>query len=115
MTTAQIKEVVSSYLVHGDSKRFLVEYSRLSHNIHNSKNEQAIELVNRIEGHLADVRAGIVSKAAFLDSLRSEVFTNVYGAPQVSTASSTSAFGFTWVPSWGAVASGVRFVDKQYA
>lgn len=67
---SQIREVISSYLSHSDADRFVLEFSRLSHNVHKHGDPEAIKLANQIESKLADARGGLMSKSAFLAYLR---------------------------------------------
>lgn len=66
----QIREVVSSYLSHGDADKFVLAFSALSHNIHKHGDPEAIELANKIESKMADLRGGFISKSQLIDSLR---------------------------------------------
>ena len=95
VTANQINEVVLDYLFHDDANRFLVEYSRLSYNIGERGDAVAIALVNKIETHLADVRAGVISRTAFKDALR-----NLSIPIYVSSTVTGSTFGFSSFPDW---------------
>ncbi len=70
ISAGQIREIASSYLSSGDADKFVLEFSALSHNIHKNGDAQAIELANKIESKMADLRGGFISKALFIDSLR---------------------------------------------
>lgn len=68
-SASQILEIVSAYLLHGDSDKFVLEFSAASHNIHKSASAEAVRLANEIESFLADVRGGFISKSVFLENL----------------------------------------------
>lgn len=112
VTTNQIAEVVHNYLLQPDANNFVIEFSRLSYDILEHGDPDAVKLANRIEGYLADVRAGLISKTAFADSLRALVPPPIY-AVAVITSSSTQATD--WGPSWAALAPSFQFADKQPA
>ena len=70
VSSSQIREIASSYLSHNDADRFVIEFARLSYNINKNGHAEAIELANKIESRLADMRAGLISKSVFLVMLR---------------------------------------------
>jgi hypothetical protein len=73
VTTSQIQDVISNYLSHGDANKFVLEFSRLSYNIHQQGDPESIRLANQIECKLADVRAGLASRTDLLDFVGSLV------------------------------------------
>jgi len=67
VTIDQIREAVLKYLAHGDANRFVLDFSRLSYNIHTNGDSDAQLIADRIESKLADVRAGFASKDDLLE------------------------------------------------
>ena len=49
----QIREVVSAFELHGDPNRFVLEFSRLSFDIRNNGDPEAIQLACTIEDKIA--------------------------------------------------------------
>ncbi|SRR5712692_10200284 len=69
-SAGQIREIVSSYLSHGDADKFVLEFSVASYNIHKHGNAEAIRLANEVESRLADLRGRFISKSVFVEHLR---------------------------------------------
>ena len=70
VTVNQIREVAYGYIQRGDIQEFLLEFSKLSFNIHQHGELEAIELAKRIEDKLAKVHAHPISQDEFRDWLR---------------------------------------------
>src|SRR5260370_1584011 len=70
----QIREVLSKYLSGGDAEKFVLNFSGLSHNIHKNGDSEAIELANKLELKLADLRGGFISQSVLRDHLRELAF-----------------------------------------
>jgi hypothetical protein len=95
----QISSVVSNYLSYGDAERFVLEFSKLSYNIHKHGEPDAIELANSIESKMADLRSGLISKPEFSDFLSNLVnpFVTNFSVP-VMTYQLPGSFNFSGAP-----------------
>ena len=116
----QIREVLSKYLSGGDAEKFVLNFSGLSHNIHKNGDSEAIELANKVELKLADLRGGFISQSVFRDHLRELAFVPAvlsYHSTSPMTASCGSVIcgsSLGWMGD-GRVASLNSFADKKCA
>jgi hypothetical protein len=67
---SQIRDVLASYFEHLDGDKFVIEFVKLSYNIHKFGTPEAISLANEVEFRLADVACGCVTKPEFIASLK---------------------------------------------
>lgn len=67
---SQIRDVVFNYVNHGDLDAFLVEFAKLSHDIHKNGDAAAIELSQKIESLFAISRSHGWQECKLRDGLR---------------------------------------------
>ena len=92
VSASEIHRVVTDYFSHQDANRFVLEFSRVSYNIHKNGSPEAIRLANEIESNLADLRGGFISKSVFLQNLEDLVkpFANSYVVMVLNCSSSVN-------------------------
>ena len=78
MFAKQIQEIVSSYLSSGNADKFVREFSAASYNVHKNADPEAIALVSRIEGEMADLHSGFILQDAF----KKHLFELMAGSPR---------------------------------
>jgi hypothetical protein len=65
-----IRVVIANYIADRDAEKFMLDFAKLSYNIHKSGSPEAISLANEIEFRLTDVALGNLSKEQLAESLK---------------------------------------------
>jgi hypothetical protein len=65
VSAVQIEEVIASYIVSGDLRKFVLDFSRVSFNIHKSGTPEAIRLANCVDARIAELNVGHASEDMF--------------------------------------------------
>ena len=86
--TRQIRDVVFNYVNHGDLDAFVVEFAKLSHNIHHDGDAAAVELSHKVESLFAISRTHGWQECKLRDALRNavefQIATNLVNTAQFS-------------------------------
>lgn len=120
VSASQIREVVAMYLSHNDSDRFVLEFSKLSYNIHKDGDAEAVALAQAIEFKMADLRSGCISHANFRDSLRViatavGILSYALSYPITTSATNMPTRSVIDWPVDSVAASSIQFGDRRSA
>lgn len=104
ISVQKIRELVSAYLSDSDDDKFAIGVGLLSGDVFQSRDKEAIDLMNEIEFKMTALHSGMISYVLFIEYLRQVVAQNAYTfSTNVYTATSASPF-FNPHLAWGAAA-----------